>query len=245
MYADKDRLDKVMVYHALVPSRSKAHALIKQSCVTVNGAIVCKPNTVVYFCDTIAIISDPCPWVSRGGAKLDFALAHFGCDVRGTTALDIGASTGGFTQVLLHYGADIVYAVDVGTHQLHDTVRMDSRVVVLEQTDARNLTPAMVPCVDMMVADVSFISLQKALPVPLSRVKSKGWGLFLIKPQFEVGRSHIGKAGVVGDTRAIDISIAHIRDFFVRQGWRVQGVVPCHIRGGNGNQEYMVYAHKI
>ncbi len=242
MWTDTDRLDKVMCGLKLVSSRTKAQSLIKQSAVTVNGTVVAKPNTVVHVCDTIKIIADPCPWVSRAGLKLDFALRHFHIPVKNRIALDIGASTGGFSQVLLQRGAQKIYAVDVGTNQLHHSLRHNPRIVRMEQTDARTLTAALVPAVDILVADVSFISLTKILSPCLARVTNGGDGIFLIKPQFEVGKKYIGKGGMVTDKTAVQNAIHTIKTFFIAHRWTVTNTVACPILGGDGSQEYFLHA---
>ncbi len=244
MGTNTERLDKVLVALHMVSSRTKAQSLIKQSAVTVNGTLITKPNTIVHFNDTIKITDDPCPWVSRGGLKLDFALHHFHISVKNCIALDIGASTGGFSQVLLHHGVQKIFAVDVGTHQLHRTVRHDPRIICMEQTDARTLSRTTISAVNVIVVDVSFISLTKILPTPLSLVIKGGQGIFLIKPQFEVGKAHIGKGGIVTNTAAIQHAIDQIKDFFITQHWAVQGVVACDTLGGDGTQEYMLHALK-
>ena len=239
-----DRLDKVLLELGEASSRTKAQSLIKQSAVMVNGQYITKPSTIVRYDDTIQVLKDTCPWVSQGGLKLDFAIQHFKVPIKNKIALDIGASTGGFSQVLLHHNIQKIFAIDVGTNQLHAKVRQDNRVVAMEQTDARTLSPALVPRVDIIVTDVSFISLTKVLPVPLSRVISGGQGIFLIKPQFEVGRTYIGKRGIVTNQTAIKNCITTIQTFFAKNKWIVQGTTPYPTRDTNSNQEYILYAVK-
>jgi len=185
------------------------------------------------------------PWVSRGGLKLDHGLAHFGFDVTGAVALDVGSSTGGFTDVLLSRGAAKVYAVDVGTNQLAWKLRQDPRVIVHEQTNARNLTGEIIPeLVDIVVCDASFISLAKVLPAALGLARPKAKLVALIKPQFEAGREEVGKGGVVRDEavhrRVCDEAIA----WATSQGWRVLGLTESPITGPEGNREFLLGAIK-
>ncbi len=184
--------------------------------------------------------------VSRAGAKLIAALDAFGFDPEGRTALDVGASTGGFTEVLLDRGAEKVYAVDVGHDQLHARLRADPNVVSLEGCDARSLTRALIPDrITAVVADVSFISATKALPVALALAERSAWLVALIKPQFEVGRARVGKGGIVRDAAARDAAVAEVGAWLSAQkGWRVTGVVPSPLRGGSGNEEFLLGARK-
>jgi 23S rRNA (cytidine1920-2'-O)/16S rRNA (cytidine1409-2'-O)-methyltransferase len=185
------------------------------------------------------------PWVSRGGIKLEHGLEHFGFDVKGVVALDVGSSTGGFTDVLLSRGAAKVYAVDVGTNQLAWKLRQDARVVVHEQTNARNLNFAIVPePVDIVVCDASFIGLAKVLEAPLRLAKAGAKLVALVKPQFEAGREEVGKGGVVRDP-AVHERVCAEADAWVRsQGWTVVGVIPSPITGPEGNVEFLLGAIK-
>jgi 23S rRNA (cytidine1920-2'-O)/16S rRNA (cytidine1409-2'-O)-methyltransferase len=186
------------------------------------------------------------PWVSRGGIKLDHGLTHFGFDVTGTVALDVGSSTGGFTDVLLSRGAAKVYAVDVGTNQLAWKLRQDPRVVVLEQTNARHLTADQVPePVDIIVCDASFIGLAKVLEAPLKLARPGAKLVALIKPQFEAGREEVGKGGVIRD-EAVRLRVCDAAaDWVASQGWNVLGVTESPITGPEGNVEYLLGATKI
>lgn len=185
------------------------------------------------------------PWVSRGGVKLDHGLAHFGWDVAGCVAIDVGSSTGGFTDVLLSRRAARVYAVDSGTNQLAWTLRQDARVVVLEQLSARALTPAHVPePVDLIVCDASFISLTKVLAVPMGFARPAARLLALIKPQFEAGRADIGKGGVVRDPAVHDRVCRDVAGWLAQQGWPVLGLIPSPITGPEGNREFLVAAQR-
>jgi len=185
------------------------------------------------------------PWVSRGGIKLDHGLANFDFDVRGAVALDVGSSTGGFTDVLLSRGAATVYAVDVGTNQLAWKLRQDPRVVVHEQTNARGLDSSIIPeAVDVVVCDASFISLAKVLEAPLKLAKLGAKLVALIKPQFEAGREEVGKGGVVRDPAVHERVCAEAKGWVETQGWTVLGITPSPITGPEGNVEFLLGAEK-
>jgi len=185
------------------------------------------------------------PWVSRGGIKLDHGLTHFGFDVAGAVALDVGSSTGGFTDVLLSRGAAKVYAVDVGTNQLAWKLRQDPRVVVHEQTNARNLDDRIIPePLDVIVCDASFIGLAKVLQAPLKLGKAGAKLVALIKPQFEAGREEVGKGGVVRDPAVHERVRAEAAAWVESQGWAVVGVTPSPITGPEGNVEFLLGAVK-
>jgi len=185
------------------------------------------------------------PWVSRGGIKLDHGLANFGFDVTGAVALDVGSSTGGFTDVLLSRGAAKVYAVDVGTNQLAWKLRQDPRVIVHEQTNARSLDASNVPePVDVVVCDASFISLAKVLGAPLQLAKAGAKLVALIKPQFEAGREEVGKGGVVRDPEVHERVCVEVKAWVEGQGWTVVGIVPSPITGPEGNVEFLLGAEK-
>ena len=185
------------------------------------------------------------PWVSRGGVKLDHALGHFALDVAGRVGLDIGSSTGGFTDVLLTRGASKVYAVDVGTNQLAWRLRQDPRVIVHEQTNARNLDQQLIPeAVDIIVCDASFIGLQKVLEAPLKLAKPDAHLVALIKPQFEAGRGEVGKGGVVRDPDVHERVCRDVGIWVESQGWTVLGITPSPITGPEGNVEFLLAAQK-
>jgi 23S rRNA (cytidine1920-2'-O)/16S rRNA (cytidine1409-2'-O)-methyltransferase len=185
------------------------------------------------------------PWVSRGGIKLDHGLSHFGFDVTGAVALDVGSSTGGFTDVLLSRGAAKVYAVDVGTNQLAWKLRQDPRVIVHEQTNARALDATIIPePVDVVVCDASFISLAKVLEAPLKLARPGARLVALIKPQFEAGRDEVGKGGVVRDPEVHGRVCTETKGWVESQGWAVLGVVPSPITGPEGNVEFLLGATK-
>jgi 23S rRNA (cytidine1920-2'-O)/16S rRNA (cytidine1409-2'-O)-methyltransferase len=185
------------------------------------------------------------PWVSRGGVKLDHGLAHFGFDVTGAVALDVGSSTGGFTDVLLSRGAAKVFAVDVGTNQLAWKLRQDPRVVVHERTNARSLNASVITQpIDIVVCDASFISLSKVLEAPLKLAKLGAKLVALIKPQFEAGREEVGKGGVVRNPAVHDRVCVEAKDWVETQGWTVLGITPSPITGPEGNVEFLLGAQK-
>ena len=185
------------------------------------------------------------PWVSRGGVKLDHGLAHFGFDVTGAVALDVGSSTGGFTDVLLSRGAAKVFAVDVGTNQLAWKLRQDPRVVVHERTNARSLNASVITQpIDIVVCDASFISLSKVLEAPLKLAKLGAKLVALIKPQFEAGREEVGKGGVVRNPAVHDRVCVEAKDWVGTQGWTVLGITPSPITGPEGNVEFLLGAQK-
>ena len=185
------------------------------------------------------------PWVSRGGIKLDHGLTHFGFDVAGAIAIDVGSSTGGFTDVLLSRGAAKVYAVDVGTNQLAWKLRQDPRVIVHEQTNARNIDAGVIPqSLDIVVCDASFISLAKVLEAPLKLARPGAKLVALVKPQFEAGREEVGKGGVVRDPIVHERVCAEVSGWVQSQGWAVLGVTPSPITGPEGNVEFLLGAVK-
>jgi 23S rRNA (cytidine1920-2'-O)/16S rRNA (cytidine1409-2'-O)-methyltransferase len=242
----KQRLDVELMARGLVPSRARARDLIVRGLVTVSGAVAQKPGQSVAADTAIVVAEGAARFVSRGGDKLIAALDAFNFDVTGRIALDIGASTGGFSDVLLSRGAAKVYAVDVGHDQLHPRIAGDARVVVLEGTDARRLDTGVIPdLAGAIVADVSFISLLKTLPVPLEFADDGAWLIALIKPQFEAGRGAISKGGIVKYAADRDRVVKVITDWLNAQdGWRVVGVVASPITGSDGNQEYLIGARK-
>ncbi len=183
------------------------------------------------------------PWVGRGGMKLDHAIKHFALDVKGAVAMDIGSSTGGFTEVLLHHGAAHVFAVDVGTNQLAWKLRQDDRITVLEQTNARALTPTLIdrPC-DWVVCDASFIGLAKVLEMPLRLAAENARIVALIKPQFEVAKGEVGKGGIVRDAALHQRVCDEVTGWLEESGWRIAGLTESPITGTEGNVEFLVHA---
>jgi 23S rRNA (cytidine1920-2'-O)/16S rRNA (cytidine1409-2'-O)-methyltransferase len=238
------RLDIALVLRGLAPTRSRARDLIQRGLVTVDGAPVVKPAALVRETAGIEVSGSESDLVSRGAVKLRAALETFGFSPAGRIALDVGASTGGFTQTLLARGATKVYAVDVGHGQLHPSLTSDPRVISHEGTDARSLTSALISePVTAIVADVSFISLEKALPQALSLASPGAWLVTLVKPQFEVGRAHIGKGGIVRDEAAQRAAVERIAHWLAEGGrWRVRAPIPSPIAGGSGNTEFLLGA---
>ena len=239
----KTRADQLLVDRGLADSRSKAQALILAGLVFSGERRIDKAGQPLAPDSELEVRGKDHPWVSRGGIKLAHALAHFGWDVTDAVALDVGASTGGFTDVLLQRGARKVFAVDVGTNQLAWKLRQDPRVVVHEQTNARYLTDAVVTePVDLIVCDASFIGLAKVLDRALDFARPGGRLIALVKPQFEADRSEIGKTGVVRDAQVHDRVCAAAADWLVSRGWRVEGITPSPITGPEGNVEFLLAA---
>ncbi|WP_375270743.1 TlyA family RNA methyltransferase [Sphingomonas sp.] len=239
----KQRADQMLVDRGLAESRARAQALIMAGLVFVGDRKVDKPGQALAEDASLDVRGRDHPWVSRGGVKLAHGLDHFGWDVTDAVAIDVGSSTGGFTDVLLTRGAARVYAVDSGSNQLAWKLRQDSRVIVHEQTSARILTAAHIPePLDLLVCDASFIGLAKVLDVPLGFVRTGGRALALIKPQFEAGRDEVGKGGVVRDSAVHARVCAEVSDWFVTKGWHVHGVVESPITGPNGNVEFLIAA---
>jgi 23S rRNA (cytidine1920-2'-O)/16S rRNA (cytidine1409-2'-O)-methyltransferase len=240
----KMRLDRILVERGLAVTRSRAADLIRLGAVSVEGRPALKPGALIEPGARLMVEAQASPFVSRGGLKLAAALDAFGLDPKGRVALDIGASTGGFTEALLERGAKRVFAVDVGRDQLHDKLREDRRVVVLEGTDARALDAAVIDGpVGAIVADVSFISLTKALPEALKLAAPGAWLVALVKPQFEVGRDAVGKGGIVRDAQARARAVAEVRAFIdATPGWNVFAEMPSPIPGGSGNEEVLIGA---
>ena len=239
----KTRADQLLVDRGLAESRSKAQALILAGLVFSGERRIDKAGQPLAPDSELEVRGKDHPWVSRGGIKLAHALEHFGWDVTDAVALDVGASTGGFTDVLLQRGARKVFAVDVGTNQLAWKLRQDPRVVVHEQTNARYLTDAVVTePVDLIVCDASFIGLAKVLDRALDFARPGGRLIALVKPQFEADRSEIGKSGVVRDAQVHDRVCAAAADWLVSRGWRVEGITPSPITGPEGNVEFLLAA---
>lgn len=239
----KIRIDQLLVERGEAESRARAQALVMAGLVFVKDARVTKPGQQVPHDAELVVKGRDHPWVGRGGVKLDGAIRQFGLDPAGAVAMDIGSSTGGFTQVLLHHGAVHVFAVDVGTNQLDWRLRNDPRITVLEQTNARELTTAQIdrPC-NWVVCDASFISLRKVLEVPLKLAAPSCRLVALIKPQFEVARGEVGKGGIVRDPALHQRVCDEVRAWLEGDGWRVQGTVPSPITGTEGNVEFLISA---
>lgn len=239
--ADKQRADRLLVARGLFDSRAKAKAAITAGLVTANEVPVRKASEEIAV-DAALSATPAHPFVSRGGVKLAAALDHFGFAARGKVCLDVGASTGGFTQVLVERGALKVLAVDVGHGQLHESLRMQTKVSVLEETDIRKIAPALItPPPDLIVVDVSFISLKLILPAALALAARPARLVALIKPQFELGRARL-KKGIVRDGAVHKAVCDDLVAFVALLGWRVVGVTPSPVAGGDGNLEFLLGA---
>jgi len=244
--ATTQRADQMLVERGLAESRARAQALILAGLVYSGDRRIDKAGQALKPDAPIEVRGRDHPWVSRGGIKLAHGLDHFGWDVTGEVAIDVGSSTGGFTDVLLSRGAARVYAVDSGTNQLAWKLRQDPRVVVHEQTSARILTPEHIPeAVDLIVCDASFIALAKVLETPLRFAKTSGRLMALIKPQFEAGRGEVGKGGVVRDPAVHARVCGDVADWLVAQSWQVDGIERSPITGPEGNVEFLIAAHRI
>jgi 23S rRNA (cytidine1920-2'-O)/16S rRNA (cytidine1409-2'-O)-methyltransferase len=239
----RQRADRLLVERGLFDSRAKAQAAIEAGFVSADGAVVRKASEEIAT-DAVIDAAPAHPYVSRGGLKLAAALDQFGFDPKGRVCLDVGASTGGFTEVLLARGADRVYAVDVGRGQLHESLRARPEVVSLEETDIRTLSPAsLAPKPSFVTVDVSFISLKLVLPAALALAAGPAELVALIKPQFEAGRAAV-KKGVVRDEAVRKAVCDDITAFVASLGWRVVGVIPSPIAGGDGNFEFLLGARR-
>lgn len=238
----KVRLDKLLVDRGLVETRTKALGLIMAGQVLVNGHAVTKAGTAIED-DRPVSIKEHCEFVSRAALKLKAALEEFCVDVTNMVAIDVGSSTGGFTELMLRRGASRVYAVDVGHAQLHWRLRKDPRVVCLEGVNARLIGPGQVPepC-DMATFDVSFISLKLVVPPVLNLLKEGAHLIALIKPQFEAGRDQVGRGGIIRDPSVHESVVAEISSFFSDLSLNVSGVIPSPVKGAKGNQEYLIHA---
>ena len=239
----KQRADQLLVDRGLAESRTRAQALILAGLAFVGDRKIDKAGQQIAGDAELSVKGRDHPWVSRGGIKLDHALRHLGWDVTGAVAIDVGSSTGGFTDVLLSRGAARIYAVDSGTNQLAWKLRQDDRVIVHEQTSARILTADHIPeLVDLIVCDASFIALSKVLPVPMGFAKDDARMIALIKPQFEAERHEVGKKGVVRDTAVHERVCADVRGWLTGEGWDVVDLVESPITGPEGNVEFLIAA---
>ncbi|MEM6410308.1 MAG: TlyA family RNA methyltransferase [Pseudomonadota bacterium] len=241
---DKVRIDQLLVVRGFFESRAAAQASIAAGGVVVDGKAIEKSSSKVHADADISAVAAH-PYVSRGGLKLAHALDVFTIDPSGWRCLDLGASTGGFTDVLLRRGAAHVISVDVGHGQLHHSLRDHADVTVLEQTDVRELSLDNVgPDIQLLVGDLSFISLEKALPVALELVGEDCQLVMLFKPQFEVGRAFVGKGGIVTDSPAVSHAKHRFQEWLSGRQWQVLGWTDSPITGGDGNREYLVHAVK-
>lgn len=240
---EKARLDRLLVDRGLAESRERAQALILAGQVLVNGQKQEKAGAFVLKDADIRILGEVLPYVSRGGLKLEAALREFNINMSGKTALDVGASTGGFTDCLLQHGASKVYAVDVGYGQMAWKIRQDKRVVVIERTNIRDIDPSLIPePVDIIVIDVSFISLEKVIPAIIKFFKPGGNLIALIKPQFEIGREQVGKGGIVRNEAARKSAVDRVANFIRSNGFEVKGLVQSPVTGQDGNVEFLIHA---
>jgi len=238
----KHRADLALVERGLAESRTRAQALIMAGLVYSGEQRINKPGEIIAEGRAIEVRGQDHPWVSRGGVKLAHGIAHFGLSPEGRVCLDLGASTGGFTDVLLHQGAGHVYAVDVGHGQLAWKLRHDPRVTVMERVNARHMKETDAPPLDVLVCDASFIGLRVVLPACLALCKPGAWAIALIKPQFEVGPA-IAKGGVVRDAAVHDRVCAEIAAWWAAlPGWQVLGVEPSPLLGPEGNREFLIGA---
>jgi 23S rRNA (cytidine1920-2'-O)/16S rRNA (cytidine1409-2'-O)-methyltransferase len=241
---DKTRLDVALVERGLAESRASAQRLVMAGLVFSGERRLDKPGHTITDDAPIEVRGQPHPYVSRGGLKLEKALDHFGIPVAGRVALDVGASTGGFTDCLLQRGTAKVYAIDVGTNQLAWKLRSDPRVISLEKTNIRDVTRQQVPePVDLIVCDASFIGLRTALPAALPLAAPGAHLVALIKPQFEVGKGRVGKGGIVREPELHAEVCRAISDWLAAQpGWRVLGITQSPIEGAEGNKEFLIVA---
>jgi 23S rRNA (cytidine1920-2'-O)/16S rRNA (cytidine1409-2'-O)-methyltransferase len=241
----KERLDVLLVDLGIAPTRARAQALVLAGQVVVDDQRVDKPGTRVSTDAAVRLKGEPMPYVSRGGLKLEAALKHFQLDVRGAVCADIGASTGGFTDCLLQAGASKVYALDVGRGQLHARLRSDPRVVLHEGVNARHLAPSDLPeAVSVLVIDVSFISLTQVLPATVRFLAPGGVTVALVKPQFEAGRSQVGKGGVVRDDAVRAEAVSRVRACVEQLGLLPVGTLDSPIHGPAGNREILLVARQ-
>lgn len=245
--APRLRLDQLVAERGLAASRARARDAILRGHVTVDGRAVSKPSSVVSTEAIIALDDPAADYVSRAGLKLEAALDAFGLDVSGRSALDIGASTGGFSEVLLRRGATHVVAVDVGHGQMHPRIQSDPRVTAIEGLNAREmaLEDLRGHPIEVLVADVSFISLRLALPPALEFAEPGAIAAFLVKPQFEAGREAIGKGGMLRDPESAEAVAQAVRDWLAtHEAWTILGLIPSPIEGGDGNREFLLGARK-
>lgn len=236
--SERIRLDQALEARGLLPSRARARDAILRGTVTVNGVVASKPNQQVAADDRIALDDPAAAYVSRAALKLVAGLDAGAIDPTGRICLDLGASTGGFTQVLLERGAAKVYAVDVGHGQLHERIKDDPRVVSLEGVNGRDLTVELIPeAIGLIVSDVSFVSILKVIDPVLALAAPQAEAVILIKPQFEVGRDNVGRGGIVSDESAIAVAVERVVAHFAEAGWERRFAVASPIAGGDGNRE--------
>ncbi|MFM7644791.1 MAG: TlyA family RNA methyltransferase [Sphingomonadales bacterium] len=242
----EERIDKILLERGLVSTRVRAEEMIKKYGVKVNGKLFSKPGKKVPTDAHIELLAEEIPWVSRAAYKLLAALDQWKIKVQDATYLDLGASTGGFTEVMLSKGLKRCYCVDVGQKQLHDKIAQDERVINLEKTHARDLTEKLIPeLLDGLVVDVSFISLEKVLPFTIPFLKPGATVILLVKPQFELGPGALNKAGVVKDSTQYPMLLENIKQMALRNQLEWKGTIDSPILGGDGNKEFLSYFVKI
>ncbi len=241
----KERLDNILVDKGIAVSRERAKALIMEGKVLVNSRPAAKSGDMV---DTLAVVElkgGNMPYVSRGGLKLEAALEHFKIDLEGLVAMDIGSSTGGFTDCMLQGGVRKIYCIDVGYGQLAWSLRNDPRVILMERTNIRHIEREIIPdVVDVVTVDVSFISLKNVIPKVMEFISENGNILALVKPQFEVGKGEVGKGGIVRDEEKRLLSVKSVREFAENAGLRTEGVFESPVAGQKGNREYFLHMRK-
>ncbi len=241
----KERLDKIIVDRGLASSRERARALIMEGKVFVSGAPVTKAGTMVAPEAPVEVSGGEIPYVSRGGLKLEAALKHFNISAAGRIAMDVGASTGGFTDCLLQHGAIKVYCIDVGYGQLAWKLRQDPRIVIIERANIRYLEKEKIPdSIELATIDVSFISLVKVLPKVLEFLQPEGELIALIKPQFEVGKGEVDRGGVIKDAAKRERAVSQVKEAIQSLGLRIIGVIQSPVTGHKGNIEYLIYMIK-
>ena len=242
---EEERLDKILILRKLVSTRARAEKIIRETGVNVNGKLITKTGKRFPIDCEIEMLAEEIPWVSRGAIKLLAAIEKWNPTIKDGTFMDIGASTGGFTEVLLTNGASKVFCVDVGTKQLHERIASDERVVNLEKTHVRELLPKIITEMnDGCVIDVSFISLEKIFPFIHAFIKPDGFVIALIKPQFEVGKNNIGKGGIVKDKKLYPTVIENIKRAGKLNNLTFIDLADSPILGGDGNKEFLIYFKK-
>lgn len=238
----EERLDKILLQRGIVSTRAKAEELIREVGVKVNGKLITKTGKKFPLECVIDMIAEENPWVSRGAYKLLEAIVHFQPEIKDKTFLDIGSSTGGFTEVLLHNGANKVFAIDVGSNQLHAKLQQDERVVSLEKTHVRDLTSKLIPeLCDGCVIDVSFISIEKVFPFLHPFLKKDAFVIALLKPQFEVGRENLSKGGIVKNKALYPGLIDRVANTARLNNLKFVDQIPSPILGGDGNEEFLLH----
>lgn len=241
----EERLDKLLIQRKMVTTRTRAEKIIKEVGVKVNGKLITKSGKRFPLDCTIEMVEEEIPWVSRGALKLIEGMDAWNPEVKGGIFMDIGASTGGFTQVLLDRGAQKVFCVDVGSGQLHEKIKSDSKTVNLEKTHVRELTPNLITDpIDGCVIDVSFISLEKIFPFIHSFIKENGWVVALVKPQFEVGKDNVGKGGIVKNTKLYKEVIENVKKWASLANLEYNEHITSPILGGDGNREFLMFLTK-